>query len=94
MDKIPIENYYKAHVLDFLRSVIYFKDKHIAINQGRILAKLQDSKKHEIFYRFDPQSLERQLHRDINVLVKEWESQNEGLQKIQIPGEPWPVPIG
>ena len=72
VEEIPIENYYKSHVLDFFRSVIYFKDKQISVNQGRILAKLQDSKKHEIFYRFDPISLDRQLHHDINQLVLEW----------------------
>jgi mRNA-degrading endonuclease YafQ of YafQ-DinJ toxin-antitoxin module len=70
VDQIPIEDYYKSHVLDFFRSMTYFKDKHIVINQGRILAKLQDSKKHNIFYRFDPENLERDLHRDINSLVK------------------------
>jgi hypothetical protein len=40
-------------MLDFLRSLIYYKDKHITINQSRILAKLQDSKKKDIYYRFD-----------------------------------------
>lgn len=53
VNKVPIEDYYKSHILDFLRSLIYFKDRHIVINQSRILAKLQDSKKHNIHYRFD-----------------------------------------
>jgi len=53
INKVPIKNYYKSHMLDFLRSLIYYKDKHIIINQSRILAKLQDSKKKAIYYRFD-----------------------------------------
>lgn len=53
INNVPIHNYYKAHILDFLRSLIYYKDKHIIINQSRILAKLQDSKKKHIYYRFD-----------------------------------------
>jgi hypothetical protein len=53
INKVPIRNYYKSHILDFLRSLIYFKDKQITINQSRILAKLQDSKKKHIYYRFD-----------------------------------------
>ncbi len=53
INEVPIMDYYKSHILDFLRSLIYFKDKHISVNQGRILAKLQDSKKKNIHYRFD-----------------------------------------
>ncbi len=49
----PISNYYKSHLLDFFRTMIYYKDRHIKTNQARILAKLQDSKKKNIFYRFD-----------------------------------------
>ncbi len=33
--------------------MIYYKDRHIKTNQARILAKLQDSKKKNIYYRFD-----------------------------------------
>jgi|JI10StandDraft_1071094.scaffolds.fasta_scaffold2114268_1 hypothetical protein len=57
VNKVPIEDYYKSHILDFMRSLIYFKDRHIVINQGRILAKLQDSKKYNIHYRFDKTEL-------------------------------------
>ena len=45
INDVPIDDYYKSHILDFLRSLVYYKDKHISINQSRILAKLQDSKK-------------------------------------------------
>lgn len=58
VDEVPIKNnYYKAHVLDFLRSMIYYKDKHIIVNQSRILAKLQDFKKKNIYYRFDKKDM-------------------------------------
>lgn len=53
VDKVPIENYYKSHLLDFFRSLVYYKDRHIIVNQSRILAKLQDSEKKSIYYRFD-----------------------------------------
>jgi len=53
INDVPIDDYYKSHILDFLRSLVYYKDKHISINQSRILAKLQDSKKEKIHYRFD-----------------------------------------
>lgn len=53
INEVRIEWYYKSHLLDFLRSLIYYKDKHIAVNQSRILAKLQDSKKNFIYYMFD-----------------------------------------
>jgi len=50
---VPIKNYYKSHLLDFFRTMIYYKDGHIKTNQARILAKLQDSKKKNIYYRYD-----------------------------------------
>lgn len=50
---VTIRSYYKAHLLDFLRSLAYYKDKHIPVNKSRILAKLQDSEKDNIYYRFD-----------------------------------------
>jgi hypothetical protein len=53
INEVNIQWYYKSHLLDFLRSLIYYKDKHIVINQSRILAKLQDSKKKFIYYMFD-----------------------------------------
>ena len=53
VNDVPIEDYYKSHILDFLRSLIYYKDRHIVANQSRILAKLQDSKKKNIHYHFD-----------------------------------------
>ena len=55
VNTVSLNNYYKSHLLDFYRSLIYFKDKQIMINQSRILAKLQDPKKNGIFYRvFNP----------------------------------------
>lgn len=33
--------------------MIYYKDRHIKANQAKILAKLQDSKKKFLFYRYD-----------------------------------------
>ena len=51
INKISKKNYYKSHLLDFLRSLIYFKDKQISFNQSKILAKLQDEKKEKILYR-------------------------------------------
>lgn len=53
INKVAILWYYKSHLLDFLRSLIYYKDKNISINQSKILAQLQDSKKVAIFYMFD-----------------------------------------
>lgn len=53
VNTVPVENYYKSHLLDFFRTLIYYKDRHIKVNQAKILAKLQDSKKKFIFYRFD-----------------------------------------
>lgn len=57
---LNLTNYYKSHLLDFLRSIIYFRDQKIIINQSRILAKLQDPKKEKIYYRIleknDPDS--------------------------------------
>lgn len=77
MNKVPIEDYYKSHILDFLRSLVYFKDRHIVVNQGRILAKLQDSKKHNIHYRFDRTELNGlENSRTIKDLIDEWEDQN------------------
>jgi len=74
VNKVPIKNYYKSHILDFFRSLIYYKDKHIIINQSRILAKLQDSKKKDIYYRFD--SREGNLNglegKSIEDLISEW----------------------
>jgi hypothetical protein len=55
----PIKNYYKSHLLDFFRTMIYYKDGHIKSNQARILAKLQDSKKKSIYYRFDKANLKQ-----------------------------------
>ena len=49
VNTVDINNYYKSHLLDFYRSLIYFKDKQIMINQSRILAKLQDPKKDYIY---------------------------------------------
>lgn len=51
VNEVSIQNYYKSHLLDFCRSLIYYKDQQIAINQSRILAKLQDPKKENIYYR-------------------------------------------
>ena len=51
VNTVDRNNYYKSHLLDFYRSLIYFKDKQIPINQSRVLAKLQDPKKEHIFYR-------------------------------------------
>lgn len=48
---MSIHNYYKSHLLDFCRSLIFYKDQQISINQSRILAKLQDPKKQNIYYR-------------------------------------------
>lgn len=77
VNKVPIEDYYKSHILDFMRSMIYFKDRHIVINQGRILAKLQDSKKYNIHYRFDKTELNGlENNRTIRDLIVEWENQN------------------
>jgi hypothetical protein len=56
VNTVPVETYYKSHLLDFFRTMIYYKDKHIVVNQSRILAKLQDSKKKNIFYRIDKTS--------------------------------------
>lgn len=57
--------------------MIYFKDRHIVINQGRILAKLQDSKKYNIHYRFDKTELNGlENNRTIKDLIVEWENQN------------------
>jgi hypothetical protein len=53
VNTVPINTYYKSHLLNFFRTLIYYKDKHIAVNQSRILAKLQDSKKKNIYYRID-----------------------------------------
>ena len=53
INKVAILWYYKSHLLDFLRSLIYYKDKNISINQSKILGQLQDSKKVAIFYMFD-----------------------------------------
>lgn len=60
--------------------MLYYKDKHIVVNQSRILAKLQDSKKKHIYYRSDnieevavkglsPENLDR--------LVEEWKYMNK-----------------
>lgn len=51
INKVPVKTYYKSHLLDFFRTMLYYKDKHIIVNQSRILAKLQDSKKKHIYYR-------------------------------------------
>jgi hypothetical protein len=59
--------------------MLYYKDKHIIVNQSRILAKLQDSKKKHIYYRNDnkeeigvkglsPENLDR--------LIEEWKYMN------------------
>ncbi len=53
INTVPIETYYKSHLLDFFRTMLYYKDKHIIVNQSRILAKLQDSKKKHIYYRIE-----------------------------------------
>lgn len=76
VNKVSIDNYYKSHILDFIRSLIYYKDKQIKINQSKILAKLQDSKKEHIYYRFDcsdKNGLRDQLIKD---LIIDWERQN------------------
>lgn len=79
MDEVPITDYYKSHILDFLRSLIYYKDKHISINQSRILAKLQDSKKKNIHYRFDRTEFNGLDGRTISNLLRDFENQNKGL---------------
>ena len=87
MNEVPIADYYKSHILDFLRSLIYYKDRHISVNQGRILAKLQDSKKPNIHYRFDrPEFNGLSDGRTISDLILEWNNQNKDLLKIAIPG--------
>lgn len=79
---MSIRNYYKSHLLDFCRSLIYYKDQQIAINQSRILAKLQDPKKQNIFYR--EKGRERKGKRG-----EEKEPQNENLADyiIRLVGE-------
>lgn len=70
INEVMIEYYYKSHLLDFLRSLIYYKDKHIVINQSRILAKLQDSKKKHIYYMFDKlDKIEKEHRRSIVELI-------------------------
>lgn len=64
--------------MDFFRSLIYYKDKYIPINQSRILAKMQDSKKNQIYYMFE-KGLGGQ---SVSYLLKEWENQNVNLLKI------------
>jgi hypothetical protein len=92
VNEVPIADYYKSHILDFLRSLIYYKDRHISVNQGRILAKLQDSKKPNIHYRFDRQEFNGLPDgRTISDLILEWNNQNKDLLKISIPEEPWPL---
>jgi len=56
------------------------------------LAKLQDSKKANIHYRFDRTEFNGLPGgRTIFDLILEWNSQNRDLLKIAIPGEPWPL---
>lgn len=81
----PIKNYYKSHLLDFFRTMIYYKDGHIKSNQARILAKLQDSKKKSIYYRYDKgnQKLPSLTPEYLEELIEKWETMNKGLLKIQ-----------
>jgi len=81
----PIENYYKSHLLDFFRTMIYYKDRHIKTNQARILAKLQDSKKKNIYYRYDKaNSRDRGLSPEyLEVLIDKWETMNSHLLELK-----------
>ena len=95
VNDVRIEWYYKSHLLDFLRSLIYYKDKHIGINQTRILAKLQDSKKKNIYYMFDKMDkMPNECRRGIKELIEEWNMQNKDLLSIEKPDEPWPLMRG
>lgn len=51
INDVSLESFYKSHLLDFFRTMVYYKNKQISFNQGKILAKLQDSKKEFIYYR-------------------------------------------
>lgn len=56
------------------------------MNQSKILAKLQDSKKKQIYYREeprDPDSLSVEL---ISSLIKEWEEDNMEIIDLVRPG--------
>ena len=78
VNTVPIENYYKSHLLDFFRTMIYYKDGHIKSNQARILAKLQDSKKKFIYYRYEKSNpkLPGLSPEYLETLIAKWETMN------------------
>lgn len=85
INKVPVKTYYKSHLLDFFRTMLYYKDKHIIVNQSRILAKLQDSKKKHIYYRLDKNDPDGKglTPKYLQVLIDKWESMNIELLKIK-----------
>lgn len=89
----PVKTYYKSHLLDLFRTMIYYKDRHIKANQARILAKLQDSKKKNIHYRYDRTLPDAQglSPRYLEKLVIVWEGMNRELLEIGEPGLEWPL---
>ncbi len=79
INSVPIKTYYKSHLLNFFRTMLYYKDKHIVVNQSRILAKLQDSKKKHIYYRVDKNDPDGKglCSKELKKLIDRWEAMNE-----------------
>jgi UDP-N-acetyl-D-mannosaminuronic acid transferase (WecB/TagA/CpsF family) len=78
VNKVPVQTYYKSHLLDFFRTMIFYKDTHITLNQSRILAKLQDSKKKNIYYRSDKTNPDGMglTPKYLEKLIDKWEMMN------------------
>ncbi len=85
VNTVPVKNYYKSHLLDFFRTMIYYKDRHIKANQAKILAKLQDSKKKHIYYRYDKTNphAEGLSPEYLEGLIEKWEVMNYELLEIK-----------
>ena len=85
VNSVDLNNFYKSHLLDFCRALIYFKDKQIPINQSRVLAKLQDPKKNSIYYRVFQKHDEgsARLLDYILGLIEEFKDQNSLLRELE-----------
>lgn len=90
INELDLTVYYKSHLLNFYRSMIYFRDQKIALNQSRILAKLQDPKKDKIYYRvIDGKQTNdsTELVEKIKNLLQQFEENNPTLRSLGRAGE-------